>query len=236
MILSVHNLSVMYGNKQAVKNLSFSIEQGEVFGLLGANGAGKSSSVAAILGVEKSVADELLLIGQSPITNRKEVFEQIGVQFQETNFPDKMTVEEACDLWRALYKKPQEIKPLLNTFGLEDKSKQLIKSLSGGERQRLAVLLALVPNPKLVFLDELTTGLDTKARKMLWKQLLMMKERGLSIVLTSHYMDEVETLCDRILILKDGETVVMGTIAEVITKSGQDNLEAAYLHFSGEEE
>lgn len=236
MILSVKNLSVTYGDKQAVKDLTFSVQEGEVFGLLGANGAGKSSSLAAILGIEKCSADELLLLGKSPITDRKEVFEQVGVQFQETNFPDKMTVEEACTQWRVLYKNPQAVEPLLATFGLQDKTKQLIKSLSGGEKQRLAVLLALLPNPKLVFLDELTTGLDTKARKMLWQQLLMMKKNGLSIVLTSHYMDEVEALCDHLLILKNGETVVNGTIEEVITASGQQNLEAAYLHFVGEEE
>ncbi|GAB6927346.1 ABC transporter ATP-binding protein [Paenibacillus sp. JCM 10914] len=236
MLLSVQNLSVAYGDKQAVKNLSFTVAKGETFGLLGANGAGKSSSIAAILGVESSRSDELLLLGKSPIAARREVFEEVGVQFQETHFPDKMTVEEACIQWRALYRHPQEVAPLLAAFGLEDKTKQLIKQLSGGERQRLAVLLALLPNPKLVFLDELTTGLDTKARKMLWKQLLQMKEQGLSIVLTSHYMDEVEALCDRLLILNHGETVVEGTVSEVIQLSGQPDLETAYLHFAGEEE
>ncbi|MNP33490.1 Daunorubicin/doxorubicin resistance ATP-binding protein DrrA [compost metagenome] len=158
------------------------------------------------------------------------------MQFQETNFPDKMTVEEACRQWHSLYKKPQKVDPLLTTFGLQDKQKQLIKSLSGGEKQRLAVLLALLPDPQLVFLDELTTGLDTKARKMLWKQLLTMKNNGLSIVLTSHYMDEVEALCDRVLILKNGETMICGGIEQVVRESGEPNLEAAYLHFSGEGE
>ncbi|WP_268258271.1 ABC transporter ATP-binding protein [Bacillus massiliigorillae] len=219
-----------------MKGLSFTVKQGEVFGLLGANGAGKSTSITAILGIEKSTSEELLLLGQSPFINRKQVFEQVGVQFQETNFPDKMTVEEACVQWKSLYRQPTDYKPLLTTFGLQDKTNQLIKSLSGGEKQRLAVLLALLPNPKLVFLDELTTGLDTKARKMLWKQLLLMKEKGLSIILTSHYMDEVEALCDYLLILKNGETIVNGTIEDVIQKSGQSSLEAAYLHFVGEEE
>jgi ABC-2 type transport system ATP-binding protein len=111
-----------------------------------------------------------------------------------------------------------------------------VKSLSGGEKQRLAVLLALLPNPQLVFLDELTTGLDTKARKMLWKQLLTMKEKGLSIVLTSHYMDEVEALCDHLIILRDGKTVASGSVQEIIKLSGQATLEDAYLYFSGEEE
>lgn len=236
MVLSVKDLSVRYGDKLAVQDLSFHLGEGEVIGLLGANGAGKSSSIAAILGIEKSEFQELVLLGKSPITERKEVFQKVGVQFQDTNFQDRLTLEEACIQWRALYKKPQAIDPLLHTFGLHEKKKQLVKSLSGGEKQRLAVLLALLPNPQLVFLDELTTGLDTKARKMLWKQLLTMKEKGLSIVLTSHYMDEVEALCDHLIILRDGKTVTSGSVQEIIKLSGQAMLEDAYLYFSGEEE
>lgn len=236
MVLSVKDLSVRYGDKMAVQDLNFNLHEGAVIGLLGANGAGKSSSIAAILGIEKSEFQELVLLGKSPITERKEVFQKVGVQFQDTNFQDRLTLEEACIQWRALYKKPQAIDPLLHTFGLHEKKKQIVKSLSGGEKQRLAVLLALLPNPQLVFLDELTTGLDTKARKMLWKQLLAMKEKGLSIVLTSHYMDEVEALCDHLIILRDGKTVVSGSVQEIIKLSGQATLEDAYLYFSGEEE
>ncbi|KTD86021.1 ABC transporter ATP-binding protein [Paenibacillus etheri] len=236
MVLSVKDLSVRYGDKMAVQDLNFNLHEGEVIGLLGANGAGKSSSIAAILGIEKSEFQELVLLGKSPITERKEVFQKVGVQFQDTNFQDRLTLEEACIQWRALYKKPQAIQPLLQTFGLHEKKKQLVKSLSGGEKQRLAVLLALLPNPQLVFLDELTTGLDTKARKILWKQLLTMKEKGLSIVLTSHYMDEVEALCDHLIILRDGKTVASGSVQEIIKLSGQATLEDAYLYFSGEEE
>ncbi|MEK5396929.1 ABC transporter ATP-binding protein [Paenibacillus sp. FSL K6-2859] len=236
MVLSVKDLSVRYGDKLAVQDLSFHLGEGEVIGLLGANGAGKSSSIAAILGIEKSEFQELVLLRKSPITERKEVFQKVGVQFQDTNFQDRLTLEEACIQWRALYKKPQAIDPLLHTFGLHEKKKQVVKSLSGGEKQRLAVLLALLPNPQLVFLDELTTGLDTKARKMLWKQLLTMKEKGLSIVLTSHYMDEVEALCDHLIILRDGKTVTSGSVQEIIKLSGQATLEDAYLYFSGEEE
>jgi ABC-2 type transport system ATP-binding protein len=236
MVLSVKDLSVRYGDKMAVQDLNFNLHEGAVIGLLGANGAGKSSSIAAILGIEKSEFQELVLLGKSPITERKEVFQKVGVQFQDTNFQDHLTLEEACIQWCALYKKPQAIDPLLHTFGLHEKKKQIVKSLSGGEKQRLAVLLALLPNPQLVFLDELTTGLDTKARKMLWKQLLAMKEKGLSIVLTSHYMDEVEALCDHLIILRDGKTVVSGSVQEIIKLSGQATLEDAYLYFSGEEE
>lgn len=236
MILTVKNLSVTYGAKTAVSNVSFSVESGEVIGLLGANGAGKSSTIAAVLGIEKSNFKELTMVGKSPILQRKEVFQEVGVQFQETNFQDKLIVREACEQWWSLYKQTADVPLLLQTFGLARKETQLVNSLSGGERQRLAVLLALISNPKLVFLDELTKGLDSKARRMLWKQLLAMKEKGLAIVLTSHYMDEVEMLCDKILILKDGETAFQGTIQEAIQASEKSNLEDAYLHFAGEED
>ena len=236
MLLTVKNLSVTYGTKTAVQNISFSVERGEVIGLLGANGAGKSSTIAAVLGIEKSHFQELTMLGKSPIHHRKAVFQEVGVQFQETNFQDKLIVREACEQWESLYKQTADIPSLLQTFGLSGKETQLVKSLSGGERQRLAVLLALMHNPKLVFLDELTTGLDTKARRMLWKQLLAMKEQGLAIVLTSHYMDEVEVLCDKILILKNGETVFQGTIEEALHASEKSTLEDAYLHFAGEED
>ncbi|WP_339176258.1 ABC transporter ATP-binding protein [Solibacillus sp. FSL R5-0691] len=236
MILTVKNLSVTYGAKTAVNNISFSVVPGEVIGILGANGAGNSSTIAAVLGVEKSHFKELTMLGKSSILHRKEVFQEVGVQFQETNFQDKLIVLDACEQWASLYRQTADVPLLLQTFGLVGKETQIVKSLSGGERQRLAVLLALINNPKLVFLDELTTGLDTKARRMLWKQLLAMKEKGLAIVLTSHYMDEVEVLCDKILILKDGETVFQGTIQEAIQLSGKSTLEDAYLHFAGEED
>ncbi|MNI16889.1 putative ABC transporter ATP-binding protein YbhF [compost metagenome] len=236
MVLKVGNLTVTYGQKKAVDLISFEVKPGQAFGLLGANGAGKSSTIAAVLGIEKSTYDELVIVGKSPIRNRKEIFEQVGVQFQETHFQDKLTVSDACEQWQSLYKQTADLPALLQTFGLADKEQQPVKLLSGGERQRLAVLLALIPEPKLVFLDELTTGLDTKARRMLWKQLVTRKEKGLAIVLTSHYMDEVEALCDEILILREGQTVFHGTIQEALAASGKTTLEDAYLHFAGEED
>lgn len=236
MILTVKNLSVTYGTKKAIDNISFNIKRGEVIGLLGANGAGKSSTIAAVLGIENSNYEELTMLGKSPILHRKEVFQEVGVQFQDTNFQDKITVGEACEQWESLYKHTADLPLLLQTFGLVGKETQLVKSLSGGERQRLAVLLALISNPKIVFLDELTTGLDTKARRMLWKQLLAMKEKGLAIVLTSHYMDEVEMLCDKILILKEGKTAFHGTVQEAIQASEKATVEDMYLHFAGEED
>ncbi len=235
-MLNVRNLSISYGSKTAVDRVSFELGQGEVIGLLGANGAGKSSAIAGILGIQKSTFEELTLLGRSPIAHRREVFQQVGVQFQETNFPDRLTVQEACLQWASLYRETADVNELLHYFGLAGHENQAVNSLSGGERQRLAVLLALIHNPKLVFLDELTTGLDTKARRLLWRRLLTMKKAGLSIVLTSHYMDEVEVLCDRVLILKHGQTVFQGTVSDAIGTSSKPTLEDAYLEYSGERE
>lgn len=235
MVLKVKELSVSYGEKTVVDKISFSIQKGEVLGILGENGAGKTSLIEAVLGIRPAIYQEVSILGQSPIHNRKQVFEKVGVQFQESHFPDKMTVAESCQQWSVLYKHTEPYQSLLTKFGLQDKENSLVKSLSGGEKQRLAVLLALLPNPELVFLDELTTGLDTKARKKLWQTLIDYKREGLSIVLTSHYMDEVEALCDRIMILKKGHIICEGTIAEVITYSGQASLEDAYLALTDEE-
>lgn len=236
MVLHVENLSVTYGSKKAVNNVSFHLQSGKVIGILGANGAGKSSLIEAILGINPSNVETLTILGKSPVHQRKEVFQKVGVQFQQTNFQDKITVKEAIEQFNSLYKQTMNISTLLHVFELQDKEYQLVSSLSGGERQRLAVILALLPNPELVFLDELTTGLDTRARHLLWKQLVQQKSNGLAIVLTSHYMDEVEALCDRIIILKKGTVMFDGTITEAIQTSNKDSLEDAYLYYSGEED
>ncbi len=235
-MLQVRNLSVSYGAKKAVDRLSLRLKPGEALGLLGANGAGKSSAITGMLGVQHSQYDELTVFGKSPIHHRRNVFEAVGVQFQETNFPDRLTVQEACRQWAALYRETADLEELLHSFGLAGRERQVVNSLSGGERQRLAVLLALIHKPKLVFLDELTTGLDTKARKALWNRLLLMKANGLGMVLTSHYMDEVEILCDRVVILRQGRTVFQGTVTDAMRRSGKTSFEDAYLKFSGEKE
>lgn len=234
--LIVQGLSKSYGNVLAVDNLNLEVQKGEIFGLLGHNGAGKSTSIECILGVKKPDKGTAQVLGMDPAKDRKQLFEKVGVQFQQTNYQDKITVAEICEVTYSLYKKPSDWKELLRTFGLSDKHRQQVSELSGGERQKLSVLLALIPNPELVFLDELTTGLDSKARRDVWKYLEKLKDRGLSIVLTSHYMDEVEALCDRICILRNGRTVTVGTVQDLIQQSPYNNLEEAYLWYSGEEE
>ena len=234
--LVVEGLTKSYGKVLAVDDLGFEVSKGEIFGLLVHNGAGKSTSMECILGVKKADSGLVQILNFSSTVNRKQLFEKVGVQFQQTHYQDKIRVEEICQVTHSLYKNPTHWQELLKTFGLTGMEKRMVAELSGGERQRLSVLLALIPSPELVFLDELTTGLDTKARRDVWKYLEKLKAKGLTIVLTSHYMDEVKILCDRICILKKGRTVILDTVEEVIEKSPYNNLEEAYLWYSGEEE
>lgn len=232
----VKNLTKKYGNKVAVDNLCFQVKKGEVFGLLGANGAGKSSTIECILGTKKMDSGEVRVLDMNPIKERTKVFEKVGVQFQESKYQDLIKVEELCETTACLYKESKDYNDLLCAFGIEDKKKAYVKELSGGERQRLFIVLALIPNPDLVFLDELTTGLDARARRDVWHILEKLKKQGLSILLTSHYMDEVEALCDEILILKKGKTVFHGTVEQAEVESKQKTFEDAYLWYTDEEE
>lgn len=234
--LIVKGLTKSYGNFRAVEGLDLEVNKGEIFGLLGHNGAGKTTSIECILGVKKFDSGTVELLGMNPADDRKELFEKIGVQFQQTNYHDKIRVSEICEVTKSLYKASADWRELLKSFGLSGMEKRTVSELSGGERQRLSVLLALIPNPEFVFLDELTTGLDSKARRDTWEYMKKLKTAGLTVLLTSHYMDEVEALCDRICILKMGKVVVKGTVGELVAQSPYDSLEEAYLWYSGEEE
>lgn len=234
--LIVKGLRKAFGSVWAVNGLDIEIGKGEIFGLLGHNGAGKTTSIECILGIKKPDAGTVELLGMDPAADRKRLFERVGVQFQETGYHDKIRVQEICELTQALYQAPADWRELLKTFGLAGMEKRTVSELSGGERQRLSVLLALIPKPEIVFLDELTSGLDSKARREVWKYLEKLKAGGLTVLLTSHYMDEVEALCDKILIMKKGQTVVQGTVRELVERSPYDTLEEAYLWYSGEEE
>ena len=233
-IISVKQLSKSYGRLNAVQGLDLSVTQGSVFGLLGANGAGKSTTIECMLGTRKPDAGTVSILGMAPLLQRKQLFENVGVQFQEANYQDKVTVSELCEVTQSLYKNAADYGELLKQFGIFDKAKSMVKELSGGQRQKLFIVLALIPQPKVVFLDELTTGLDAKARREVWKILSDLKEKGLTIFLTSHFMDEVEALCDTICILKKGKAVFYGTVEEAIAGSPYDKFEDAYLWYSDE--
>lgn len=234
--IQISGLSKSYDGRKVIENLSFSVTAGEVFGLLGANGAGKSTIIECVLGTRTADSGSAQILGLDPWKDRKRLFEQVGVQFQEANYPDKIKVKELCEETTCLYKHPGDYEKLLQKFGLTDKMNALVSELSGGQKQKLFIVLALIPNPRVVFLDELTTGLDTKARRSVWKSLQELKEQGLTIFLSSHFMDEVEILCDRIGILKDGGFVFEGTVQEAVDLSPYEKLEDAYLWFTGEEE
>ncbi|BFH68355.1 MAG: ABC transporter ATP-binding protein [Paenibacillus dendritiformis] len=235
--VQVNQLSKSYAALNAVENVAFSVGQGEVFGLLGANGAGKSTTIECMLGTKKHDSGTISILGMDPQKDRKKLFERVGVQFQEAHYQDKITVAELCEVTQSLYKTSLDYTDLIQQFGLSEKLKSQVSELSGGQKQRLFIILALIPNPEVVFLDELTTGLDTKARREIWRALSDLKAKGLTILLASHFMDEVEALCDKIMILKNGKSIFYGTVQEAIAASPYEKLEDAYLwHTDGEEE
>ena len=231
----VEGLTKKYGEKTVVNNLNLSVKRGTVFGLLGANGAGKSTTIECILGTKKADEGTVRLLGQDPKKQRRSLFERVGVQFQEGDYQKEIKVSELCRETASLYRKPADWRTLCEQFGIGDKTKAAVKSLSGGERQRLFIVLALIPQPEIVFLDELTTGLDAKARRSVWKTLESLKKQGLTIFLTSHFMDEVEALCNEICILKKGTVVFRGTVEQAKIQCGVEHFEAAYLKLSDEE-
>ncbi|MGN1124355.1 MAG: ABC transporter ATP-binding protein [Eubacterium sp.] len=234
--INIKQLSKFYGNLPAIDNISLSVKSGTVFGLLGANGAGKSTTIECILGTKTANSGTVAIFGSNPKKDRKNLFQKIGVQFQECDYQPEIRVSELCEETACLYKNPADWKKLCNQFGIGEKINNAVKNLSGGERQRLFIVLALIPNPQLVFLDELTTGLDAKARREVWKILSDLKNKGLTIFLTSHFMDEVEALCDEICILKQGKIVFRGTVEQAKEASGCEKFEDAYLAISGEED
>lgn len=235
-VINVEQLSKSYDNQLVVDKIYLSVNRGTVYGLLGANGAGKSTTIECILGTKNADSGTVSVLGCNPQKDRHRLFQNVGVQFQEGDYQPEIKVSELCEETACLYEAPADWKKLCEQFGIGGKIGNAVKNLSGGERQRLFIVLALIPNPELVFLDELTTGLDTKARRDVWKILSELKSKGLTIFLTSHFMDEVEALCDEICILKKGKAVFYGTVEQAKKTSKCANFEDAYLMLSGEEE
>ena len=233
--IKVEQFSKTYDNLLAVDKINLSVKCGTVYGLLGANGAGKSTTIECILGTKNADSGTVSVLNCNPKKDRRRLFQKIGVQFQEGDYQPEIKVSELCEETACLYEAPADWKSLCEQFGIGNKNGNAVKSLSGGERQRLFIVLALIPNPELVFLDELTTGLDAKARRDVWKILSELKHKGLTIFLTSHFMDEVEALCDEICILKQGKAVFYGTVRQAKEASGCEKFEDAYLALSGEE-
>ena len=229
-VLAVHGLSKSYGDVKAVNGLTFSVSPGEIFGILGPNGAGKSTSLECILGTRKKDAGEVHILGMDPHKDRRKIFAKTGVHFQDYAWQNGIRVNEICKATACLYDPEPDWRPLLVKFDLAKRDKALVSALSGGERQKLSILLACIHSPRLIFLDELTAGLDPLARRDVWKFIKGISEEGTAIVLTSHYMDEVETLCERGLMLKNGNLAAEGSISELIEAGKGKNLDEAYVN------
>lgn len=229
LVLRVDGLSKHYGKLQAVKNMSFSVRRGEIFGIMGPNGAGKSTSLECILGTKKKDGGLVTILGMDSAIERPKVFARVGVQFQDSAWQVGIKVWEICEATACLYSPVPNWRRLLKKFDLEKREKAEVSTLSGGERQKLAILLACIHSPELVFLDELTAGLDPLARRQMWFFIKSIQEEGTTVVLTSHYMDEVEALCQRGLMIKDGLVVAEGSIQELIEAGRGKNLDESYV-------
>jgi ABC-2 type transport system ATP-binding protein len=210
-VITVEHLRKTYGSLVAVDDVSFDVEEGEIFGVLGPNGAGKTTTVECLQGLRRADGGVLRVLGLDPRTQGRELRGRVGSQLQESALPDRIRVWEALDLFSSLTPGGADWRVLMDQWGLAGKKKASFASLSGGQRQRLFVALALVNNPRVVFLDEMTTGLDPAARRVAWDLVGEIRERGTSVVLVTHLMDEAERLCDRLAIVDRGRVVATGT-------------------------
>ena len=233
MAVEVRGLSKSYGTLQAVRDLSFSVTPGEIFGILGPNGSGKTTTIECVLGTRPRDRGKVSVLGKDPVAERRDVFRRVGVQFQDSAWQPGIRVDEICRATACLYEPEPEWRPSLESFDLTKRARTTVESLSGGERQKLSVLLACLHDPDIVFLDELTTGLDPLARRETWRFIRRLRDRGTTVILTSHFMDEVEQLCARAMILRDGRKIVEGTVAEVTAFGEAENLEESYINLVG---
>jgi ABC-2 type transport system ATP-binding protein len=222
-IIEVEGLVKRYNDFTAVKGIHFIVNQGEIFGLLGPNGAGKTTTMEMIEGLRKPDQGTARVAGFDTRTSLNKVKEVIGVQLQSTSLFELLTVKEIMRMYASFYKKSLPIEPLLEQMILSDKSDSRVKHLSGGQKQRLAIALALLNDPKVVFLDEPTTGLDPQARRTLWDIILRMKEQGKTIVLSTHYMDEAHALCDRICLMDQGKIIALDTPRNLVRSLQSDS-------------
>jgi ABC-2 type transport system ATP-binding protein len=209
--ISVRGLHKSYGDFEAVRGIDFEVAPGEVFGLLGPNGAGKTTTVEILEGLRPRTQGEVEVLGFDPATETMRVKDRIGVSLQATNLPEKMRVDEALELFSAFYTKNTDIKRLLQRLQLWEKRTSFYSTLSGGQKQRLALALAMVNDPQILFLDEPTTGLDPQVRLEIHHLILELKVAKTTILLTTHYIEEAERLCDRVAIIDEGRIIAMGT-------------------------
>jgi len=219
--ISVRDLRKRYGEYEAVRGISFDVGRGEVFGLLGPNGAGKTTTVEILEGYRERTAGEVSVLGHDPAAGERALKERIGIVLQGSAFYPNATVLEALELFAKYYPSPRDPREIVDLVGLGEKADARLKTLSGGQRRRLDLALALVGDPEVIFLDEPTTGFDPAARRGAWKVIEALKELGKTVLLTTHYLDEAQTLSDRVAIIKDGHIVAEGPPSELSPESAR---------------
>lgn len=217
-VIEVHNLQKSYGQMVAVDGVSFSVQQGEIFSIVGPNGAGKTTTIESIIGLREADSGQISVLGLDPRKNAQELGNRIGTQLQQAALPDRMKVWEALDLYASFYDNTIPWEPLLEQWGLADKRNAHFANLSGGQKQRLFICLALLNDPEIIFLDELTTGLDPQSRRATWELVSAIRDRGKTVIVISHYMDEVEELADRVAIIDHGKVIALDTPANLINE------------------
>jgi ABC-2 type transport system ATP-binding protein len=221
-VIEVTGLTKRYEDHAVVDGISFHVDQGEIFGILGPNGAGKTTAVECMEGLRRRDEGQVRILGLDPRTDGHRLHQRIGVQLQETQLQEKLKVREALELYASFYPRPADWRELLARWGLAAKAGTRFGDLSGGQKQRLFIALALVGNPEVVFLDELTAGLDPGARRTTWDLIRAVRAGGVTVVLVSHFMDEVEELCDRVAILDRGRIAALDTPAGLVAAAGAE--------------
>jgi ABC-2 type transport system ATP-binding protein len=217
--VEIAHLRKTYGPLVAVDDVSFSVAEGEIFGILGPNGAGKTTTAECAIGLRSPDSGTIRLLGLDPHADRAEVHEIVGVQLQASALPAKLRVGEILDMYRSFYRQPADISELLEVLGLTGKRTDYYKSLSGGQRQRLSIALALIGRPKIAVLDEMTTGLDPQARRDVWELIEGVRDRGVTILLVTHFMEEAERLCDRVALIDNGRIAALDTPASLAARA-----------------
>jgi ABC-2 type transport system ATP-binding protein len=215
-VIDVRGLRKTYGTIVAVDEVSFQVEAGEIFGIVGPNGAGKTTTVECLEAQRKPDGGTIRVLGLDPQRDGQQLRERIGVQLQEANLPDRLRVWEALDLFSSFYRRSVDWEKLLDQLGLAEKRNAPFAKLSGGQKQRLFIALSLINNPEVVFLDELTTGLDPQARHLMWDLVRSVREQGKTVLLTTHFMEEAERLCDRVAVMNRGKIIALDTPRKLI--------------------
>ena len=242
-IIEVKNLVKKYGDFEAVKGISFEVKKGEIFGLLGPNGAGKSTTIEIMETLKTKTSGEVFIDGMNVETDSQEIKKIIGIQLQSSGYYPNLNLKEILEMFAGLYQIEIDTNEMLEMVNLSDKKKATFKNLSGGQKQRFSIATTLINRPKIIFLDEPTTGLDPSARRSLWALLKQINEKGNTIIITTHYMDEADYLCNRIGIIDEGKIITIDTpdnLKNKLVESGfkkeqkiiQANLEDVFLHLT----